>query len=125
MHYTVIKFPILQLHIGPVTNPSKALNSPPTSLLILALLCVKPSTDSHPSESHTFFFLRSQQIKKRKGAQPLVHWKYTKGLRGRGEEIEKIRKTNHLWGQPPCSPSEKSKKEQMEKESHTYPSLYS
>jgi hypothetical protein len=31
-----------------------------------------------------FFFDKSiYYIKKRKGAQPLVHWEYTKGFRGR------------------------------------------
>jgi hypothetical protein len=38
-----------------------------------------------------FFFDKSKYyIKKRRGAQPLVHWKYTKGTR----EREKIMKEN-------------------------------
>jgi hypothetical protein len=40
---------------------------------------------------YSFFFDKSiYYIKKRKGAQPLVHWEYTKGFRGR----KKIRKGN-------------------------------
>jgi hypothetical protein len=38
-----------------------------------------------------------------------------RGLGGRGEEREKIRKTNHSRGQPSRSLGEKCKKEQMEK----------
>jgi hypothetical protein len=63
-----------------------------------------------------FFFLISQKnsIKKRRGAQPLVHWGYTKGL-GRGrEEKEKIRKANHPRSQPTHCPGEKGEKKKVE-----------
>jgi hypothetical protein len=34
-------------------------------------------------ETFFFFYKSIYYIKKRKGAQPLVHWKYTKGTRGK------------------------------------------
>jgi hypothetical protein len=39
---------------------------------------------------HFFFFLKVNSIKKSAEAQPLIHWKYTKVLGGKGEERKKI-----------------------------------
>jgi hypothetical protein len=60
------------------------------------------------SESTTFFFfLKSiEYIKSAEGRNPWYTRSIQRGLRGREEIREKIRKTNHLWGQPPLSPSE-------------------
>jgi hypothetical protein len=42
--------------------------------------------------------------KRRRGAAFSTQGVYKGGLEGRGEEREKIRKTNHPWGQPACCP---------------------
>jgi hypothetical protein len=58
---------------------------------------------------------RIEYIKSAKGHNPWYTRSIQRGLGGRREKKkEKIRKTNHLWGQPPFNPSEKSKEEQME-----------
>jgi hypothetical protein len=62
-----------------------------------------------------FFFEKSiEYIKSASGRNPWYTGSIQRGLGERGEIREKIRKTNHLWGQPPLSPSEESKEKQME-----------
>jgi hypothetical protein len=61
-----------------------------------------------------FFEKSIEYIKSAEGRNPWYTGSIQRGLGGRGEIREKIRKTNYLWGQPPLSPSEESKEEQME-----------
>jgi hypothetical protein len=77
----------------------------------LHLFVDQPGSDK-PIYSKFFFFFE-KSIESKKSAEGRNPW-YTKsiqrGLGGRGEEREKIRKTNHLRGQPPRSPSERVNK---------------
>jgi hypothetical protein len=63
-----------------------------------------------------FFFLINQKYiyKSAKGAQPLVHRGYTKGLGEGGKERKKLRITEHPRGQPARCPREKGKHKKVE-----------
>ena len=83
---------------------------------------IKDSYDSDMMECAStlgltfFFFEKSIELNKRaEGRNPWYTRSIQRGFGGKREEREKIRKTNHSRGQPPRSPSEKCKKEQMEK----------
>jgi hypothetical protein len=62
------------------------------------------------------FFLISQKniLRSAEGATLSTQGVYKGELGGIGKKEEKIRKTNHPWGQPAHCPGEKGKKEKVE-----------
>jgi uncharacterized membrane protein len=64
------------------------------AVLSLSLLSKFLSDFLNQTEQRSFFFLISQNIisKKHRGAQPLVHWEYTKGTREREKKERKSTK---------------------------------
>jgi hypothetical protein len=73
-----------------------------TELVLIIWSCVK-------FEDKLFLKKSIEYVKSAKGRSPWYTGSIQRGLGGRGEEREKIRKTNHLRGQPPRNPSEESK----------------